>query len=679
MIAWVRQHGILLLLLVITVGGLALRLYQLDALPYGFHPDEGYNALDALDILGGARPIFFERNNGREPLFLYLIAGLVGLFGPSIWSVRLAGALSGTLMIPAQYLLVQSLPLRRARLVGLVSAALLAVTFWPVHQGHKGLRAGLLPVWLALMLWAWWKMLQADGGAADVDSSKSMRRFTPWAWAVAAGIFLALANYTYLLARLLPLVLLGSALWGAWQARRWRPLALCGAALVTAGALLIPLGLYFWDHPEMLMFRANQVSVFNPEVNGGNLMGTLAGNGADLLLAFNWRGPSWWYENLAGRPVFDPLVGLAFLAGLGLLIWNMFRPKPPAMRPAAILLALTLVVTLIPSWFSVGAPTYIRMTATWPVVFLLPAWGLVWAAFGLADGLRGWDHVTRAKPNVVAAAVIIPILALSAFLSYRDLFVRYAAAPQVYRGTRVATAENGQIIANMLRAGAVYVSPALWVQPVIRFLNNDNPPGVFDPRAGLVLPPQGDVTYLFDIIEADDAAAFGQRWPQFTRADINNSRGDFSMISYSLRRADWPGPQGTFAYAAGGKFGENIRLVGHDTKKSVAAGKTLPVTLEWESIAPTELDINFFVHLVAADGRTIGQHDGAPLKGSYISTRWKPGERILETVTVPVAKDAPAGEATLRIGWYDWRDGQRLPVEGSDDASLEIGRVQVQK
>ncbi len=676
--AWLSRHKALVSLLVLTVVGLALRLYQLDALPYGFHPDEGYNALDALDVLGGARPIFFERNNGREPLFLYLIAGLVGLFGPSIWSVRLAGALSGTLMIPAQYLLVQSLPIRRARLVGLVSAALIAVTFWPVHQSHKGLRAGLLPVWIALMLWAWWRTMRADGSAAD-DDGTAPRGFTPWAWALAAGVFLTLANYTYLLARLLPLILVGSALWCAWQARRWRPLVLCGATLGTAGLLLAPLAQYFRDHPEMLMFRANQVSVFNPEVNGGNLVGALAENGLDLLLAFNWRGPSWWYENLSGRPVFDPLVGLAFLAGLGLLVWNIARPKPPSMRPAAILLALTLVVTLIPSWLSVGAPTYIRMTATWPVVFLLPAWGLVWVADGVANGLGRWADATRAKPGVVAAAVIIPILALSAFLSYRDLFVRYAAAPQVYRGTRVATAENGQFIKDMLREGPVYVSPSLWVQPVIRFLNNDNPPGVFDPRAGLVLPPLGDVTYLFDIVEADDAMAFGQRWPQFTRADINNSRGDLSLIAYHLARDKWPGPKGTFTYTADGTFGENIRLVGHDAKESVTAGKTLPVTLEWETIAPTELDINFFVHLVAADGRTIGQYDGASLKGSYLSSHWKPGERILETVNIPVAKDAPAGEAILRVGWYDWRDGQRLPVEGSADASIEVGRVEVHK
>ncbi|MFN8499904.1 MAG: phospholipid carrier-dependent glycosyltransferase [Anaerolineae bacterium] len=675
MIAWVKRHRFLTLLLVITAVGLALRLYGLGALPYGFHPDEGYNALDALDILSGARPIFFERNNGREPLFIYFIATMVGLFGPTIWAVRLAGAIAGTLVIPAQYLLVQSLPIPRARLIGLVSAALLAVTFWPVHQAHKGLRAGMLPLWLALMLWAWWQAIRPERG----DDQRSARAFAPWAWALAAGVFLALANYTYLLARLLPLVLVGSALWGAWQARRWRPLAQCGAALGVAAVLLIPLGLYFQQHPDMLLFRANQVSVLNPEVNGGDLVGTLAENGANLLLAFNWRGPAWWYENLSGRPVFDPLVGIAFLLGLGLLLWNLARPKPPAMRPAALLLDLTLVVTLIPSWLSLGAPTYIRMTATWPVIFLLPAWGLVWAAFGLAGWLREQPAMRSVRPPLVIGGVIGVALLLSAGLSYRDLFVRYAAAPQVYRGTRVATAENGQFIADMLHDGPVYVSPSLWVQPVIRFLNNDNPPGVFDPRTGLVLPPQGDVTYLFDIVEADDAAAFGQRWPQFEREDIVNSRGDLSLIAYHLPRDRWPGPQGTFVYPADGTFGDNIRLVGHDTRASVTAGKSLPVTLEWETSAPTELDINFFVHLVAADGRTIGQYDGASLKGSYLSSRWKPGERILETVIVPVAKDAPAGDATLRIGWYDWRDGQRLPVAGSDDASLPIAHVGVQK
>lgn len=678
--AWLRRYLPLILLVAITAVGLALRLYQLGPLPAGMHPDEGYNALDALDVLNGARPIFFERNNGREPLFIYFIAGLVGLFGPSIWAVRLAGAIAGVLIIPAQYLFVQSLPLPRARLVALVSAALLAMSFWPVHQSHRGLRAGLLPLWVALLLWAWWRALETWRGQPG-DTGGWPTRLAPWAWSVAAGVTLALANYTYLLARLLPLILVGSALWESWQSRRWQPLFLSGVALATAGILLLPLALYFLDNPQMLMYRADQVSVLNPAVNDGNPWGTLASNGWNLLLAFNVRGPTWWYENLAGRPVFDLLSGVLFLVGLALLARDLSRPRSSVAQAAAVLLTLTLGVTLLPSWLSDGAPTYIRLTAIWPVLFLLPAWGLVWSTYRLSAILWRGDDTRQPDlgRNGLAVGMIIGVVALSAFISYRDLFVRYASAPQMARGTRVATAENAQLVATMVADGPTYVSPAIWVQPVIRFVNNDHPPGVFDPRAGLLLPPAGDARYVFDLVEAQDAEAFGQRWPQFQRDDASNSQGEPSLIVYRLARERWPGPRGDFLYRDRAVFGNKVRLLGHETKASVAAGKTLPVTLEWEVLAPTDTDHNFFVHLVAADGRTIAQYDGAPLGGSYLSNHWRPGERLLQTVNLRVAPDAPAGASTLRVGWYDWRDGQRIPVHGDDDAAVDIGQTLVER
>src|SRR5262245_2522125 len=43
----------------------ALRLAGLADLPGGLHFDLAANLFDALDVLDGARPIYFPRNNGR--------------------------------------------------------------------------------------------------------------------------------------------------------------------------------------------------------------------------------------------------------------------------------------------------------------------------------------------------------------------------------------------------------------------------------------------------------------------------------------------------------------------------------------------------------------------------------------------------------------------------------------
>ena len=671
--AWARRGWPLLLVVGLVGLGFALRLYRLGDLPYGMHPDEGFNALDALDILGGARPVFLPRNNGREPLFMYLMAAMLGWFGSSIWAVRLTGAVSGALVVLTQYLLVQSLPLPRPRVTALVSTALIATNFWAVHQGHKALRAGLLPAWLALMLWAWWLAIRQDALATGEGgpAGPSVRLYPPstthYLWSVVAGVALAAALYTYLSARVMPLILVLSALWTAWRARRWRPLVCLGITLAVAGVLAIPLGLYFVAHPEMFGFRADQISLLNPEVNQGNLVGMLVENGLNLLLAFNWRGSTWWYENLEGRPVFDVVTGIAFLAGMVYLARDGVGRRGQRAQGAAVLLAVALGMMLVPPWLTIRAPTYIRMTGLWPVLFLLPAWAIERLA-----------AVVGRRNVAVGATLIVLLVGISATLSLQDLFVRYASAPEVYRGPRVSTAVNGQTIAQLVQQGPVYVSPAVQVQSVIRFLNHERPPGSFDPRAGLVLPPEGDPVYVFDGVELDDATAVGKRWPQLQREDRYDAEGEVSLILYRLRRADWPAPRGGAADAASPAFGDRIRLLAHEVNRStVAPGQKIAVTLEWLVLGPTDIDHNFFVHLTGSGGRGVGQYDGPPLGGSYPTHRWQPGEHILQRVEITVAKDAPDGEAILSVGWYDWRSGERLPLPGDDDAALDMDRVTI--
>ncbi len=643
-----------LLLVGLIALGVALRLFRLGEVPFGFHPDEGHNALDALRIAGGWRPVFLPGNNGREPLFMYLMAGTLSLFGPSIWSARLAGVIAGALVIWAQYLFVRALPLPHPRFTALISAALVAVTFWPVAQARYALRANLLPAWVALALWAWWR---AVTGKAGEPRSRG-------AWALIAGVFLAAALYTHLVGRLLPVVLVGSALWMAGREGRGEPIVLLVMALAVAGALALPQVFYFRDNPALLSYRVDQVSVLNPEVNRGNLAGTLAENAWDLLRMANLRGDTSWYHNLEGRPVFDPLVGLAFLAGLALLASDLAGQRGRSAQAAGLLLVLALAVMLMPSWLSVGAPNYVRLTGTWPVLFLLPAWGFERGAAWLDK---------RSRPGAGTAAVMV-VLAASAAWAMGDYFVRYAPTPQAYRAFNAAAVERGRHVAALVDEGPMYVSPAIWKQSVIRFLNIEDPPGSFDPRFGLVLPPAGDAQYAFDPVELEDALAFGGRWPQAVRFEIYNSRGELSLIVYVLSREKWPVTHRPFDYA----FGDWIRLQAAEVEPStVVPGGRLTVMLEWLAVAPTDVDMNFFVHLVVEGERKIGQFDGPPLGGSHLTNRWVPGERIFQQVEIPVAEDASPGPALLRTGWYDWRTGARLPVAGDDDAAVEIGWIEV--
>ena len=85
----------LLAVLAIFLVALALRTYRLQEWPPGLFNDEAANGLDGLAVLRGERPLFFPRNTGREPLFLYLQAGMMALLGPTPYALRLTAAIVG--------------------------------------------------------------------------------------------------------------------------------------------------------------------------------------------------------------------------------------------------------------------------------------------------------------------------------------------------------------------------------------------------------------------------------------------------------------------------------------------------------------------------------------------------------------------------------------------------------
>ena len=95
------------ILAVVVLVGAGMRFYRLGTLPRGLYHDEAFNGQDALGILDGERPVFFEANNGREPLFLYGMSLAMAVLGRTPFAVRVTAAVLGTLTIPATFLLVR--------------------------------------------------------------------------------------------------------------------------------------------------------------------------------------------------------------------------------------------------------------------------------------------------------------------------------------------------------------------------------------------------------------------------------------------------------------------------------------------------------------------------------------------------------------------------------------------
>ncbi|HET7089550.1 MAG TPA: hypothetical protein VFL17_12955, partial [Anaerolineae bacterium] len=96
---WLNRTTEVIILLAILLVAAAFRLVQLGEIPPGLTHDEADHGMDAVAILNGARPIYQTVGYGREPLYDYVVAALMPIFGQNYLALRLTSALAGLLLI----------------------------------------------------------------------------------------------------------------------------------------------------------------------------------------------------------------------------------------------------------------------------------------------------------------------------------------------------------------------------------------------------------------------------------------------------------------------------------------------------------------------------------------------------------------------------------------------------
>ena len=148
-----RPANLIRIALLLFLAAFFLRVYRLDVAPPGLHFDEGANGVDTLRIWQGVTPLFFPANNGREPLYIYLLSLFVNVLGNNAFALRLPAAMAGTVAVASTFALGRRLLDDRAALIG---AGFVAVTFWTVSLSRISYRANLFlalfPIFL-LLLW----------------------------------------------------------------------------------------------------------------------------------------------------------------------------------------------------------------------------------------------------------------------------------------------------------------------------------------------------------------------------------------------------------------------------------------------------------------------------------------------------------------------------------------------
>jgi hypothetical protein len=106
------------------------------------------------------------------------------------------------------------------------------------------------------------------------------------------------------------------------------------------------------------------------------------------------------------------------------------------------------------------------------------------------------------------------------------------------------------------------------------------------------------------------------------------------------------------------------------------------LTVTWQVLAPPATDYNIFFQALATgpgNEQVVAQLDSQPVPDGRPASSWRPGELFTYTYQLDLG-DAPAAEPLIYyFGYYDWRDGTRLavdggPAAGGDDKVVRHGR-----
>ncbi|MDX1535146.1 MAG: hypothetical protein R3346_00030 [Candidatus Spechtbacterales bacterium] len=428
MIKFLKNHWIYLVLLFVIAFGVFFRFWHLSEIPPGIYPDEAKNANDAIEtLLTGEYKLFYPENNGREGLYIWIIAWSYKLFGISVYALKFPGALMGTLTIIGTYLATKemlryatndnghNLKIKLSQIgietAALLSSGFLALSFWHVNFSRIGFRAIMVPLLLSFGLYWTFKTLRT-------------KKFWP---SVFAGITWGLGFYTYTAFRaalIIPFGIVTIAFIGyILETKPKINLSFFEKSYIKDGwwkvdnmfivmiATMAPMLSYFYKNPEHFMSRATGISVFD---KAEPMIAFLKNLGAHVQMLF-FVGDSNWRHNFSEDPGLMLPVAIMFLFGVlysFIAIGGGFKRK----NWNSIVVHLTLfgglnLMVLPAALATEGIPHALRAIGLMPFVFIYAGLGFLYIVRLIFPHKH---HREEVWPFIFGTALII-LLLISSF------------------------------------------------------------------------------------------------------------------------------------------------------------------------------------------------------------------------------------------------------------------------
>lgn len=674
----------LLPIILILLLALALRTYQLTEIPPGLTHDEANHGREAIEILDGVLRYYFPLNYGSEPVYSYSVAGVMALLGEGLFALRLVNVIFGLAAIVATYLWT-----KRAfdKTIALITALLIAVSFWPLASSREALRAGMLPFFMVAAVWFFWQIVfgydnpaaeeGANGGSDTRGAQASKRRIILLVLGFSLSVVITL--HIYLASRvawlLFPLFLLYLAAVHRKRFRRsWKPVL---AGLILAGLLTIPMFVYLANNPQS-QTRLSMLGSTLQQVREGNIA-PIVQNGTGALLAFVWPGygDQFLAYNIPGRPVFDAITAVFFVIGIVTCLWRWRQP------PYAFLL-LWFLTGIIPSLVTGATASTTRNLAALPAVYMLPAVGFVAGARSLA---RRFDFPQR---TLLLVGSIIWIL-FAGLVTAQDYFIHWGQAAEVRTAYQHTLVEELAYL-DRQRTGhlpvvmsTVYPGPAH--DPSIALLLSGSRAQQMrwvDARSALILPDTGLVQVLIP-----ESTPYHPAFEELLRPlDTIALRADDLDPGFTLYEVDGATRLHNPAETPLADFGGAVQLLQAQwLSPQVSAGETAELLTVWQVADPAKVgpvhaptdttDVVFFAHVLDQEEGILAQRDALDAP----SWSWQKGDIILQILPVMIPAGTEAGDYQVTVGIYDRPTGQRLPLLGTDnemkDTTIEISPLRV--
>lgn len=684
--SWVKKYGWLLLIITTAV---ALRLNKLTTIPPGLTHDEADHGITALNILKGTRHIYFTVGYGREPFFDYATAVVMRFLGPNYLAGRVTAVLFSLILILGMYAWVK---LAWDKPTALLTAAALAVDFWPVMSARQSLRSITLPALFTISVWFYWRAIKrleiGDWRLKTAAQSPISIPQLPTTNFLLAALFLGLTFYTYIPARGLwlafPLTLGYVALTNRSLFRRiWR-----GTAVMLAGAGLIGLPLFWY-------LRANPGAEVRIRELSGPLTAVTQGDFSQLwanmrggLLTLSFAGDTVWRYNIPGRPFLGPVMSVLFYLGIGYCVLRIaYRGKNTQhatrnTQHACFFALIWLAIGLAPILITGPELSMTQAMGMQPVLYLFPAIALrhflpqitrIGADFSTTSPEKSAQSAAKYENwHLLAWGGIVLLFAGTAVLTFRDYFDVWANAPEVRVQYETTMAEAMHYLAEQgVRDAAVStITPGPYHTPALAaMLLPDEARRLrwFDGRTSLIIPRAAESLLIFPgfaplhpALRPYLAADAPDEVLPLRETDLDRPLTIYRIDGETLA-AGW---QDRFSPVAGEVlFDDSAQLLGYAlSDTAVSPGDTLQLITWWQLQNPVP-GLRLFSHISGIDGVPFAQADRLDAPGDA----WIAGDWLLQVHEIEIPAETAVGPYALTTGLYTCLDPackqtQRLTV-----------------